>query len=470
MALTITHAKVSAIADDPAAVIAGEVVPSDWNADHVVSGGGMAIGDPVTSGTSASVLYVDSSGDLAQDNAGFYYDDSLEDLHIGGVYYIDATPALYRVPNVSGDNWFDAGAGNLSISGYQNFGTGPSCLSSLTSGFANFGIGNFCLTSLTTGVRNFAIGSSALLNCTTAIDNFAIGGNLTGITTGSSNLAVGRSIANAGTTILQTIGVGFDILNKLGNGGTAEQQNIGFGQGIATNMTTGGTNVFMGFSVAQSLATGSNNVLIGYVPMLSATTSSSYNVMIGFGAAVSATSANNCTILGAWYGPSASISNLIVLTDGSHLGNAPLLDRNYTNAEIWSIRNTAEEQGLHVYNTSDNLAPPVDYERGVFDWRSTANVLSIGTEAGGTGTTRNMQFIIGGTNKLDYGVTTASVWTFAVKIAVPGAANPVLTTTATITSGAGAGAGTLTNAPAAGDPTTWIPINDNGTTRYIPAW
>lgn len=32
------------------------------------------------------------------------------------------------------------------------------------------------------------------------------------------------------------------------------------------------------------------------------------------------------------------------------------------------------------------------------------------------------------------------------------------------------GAGTITNAPAAGNPTKWIPINDNGTTRYIPAW
>ena len=38
------------------------------------------------------------------------------------------------------------------------------------------------------------------------------------------------------------------------------------------------------------------------------------------------------------------------------------------------------------------------------------------------------------------------------------------------TNGAGAGVGTLTNAPAAGNPTKWIPINDNGTTRYIPAW
>lgn len=36
--------------------------------------------------------------------------------------------------------------------------------------------------------------------------------------------------------------------------------------------------------------------------------------------------------------------------------------------------------------------------------------------------------------------------------------------------GAGASTGTLTNAPAVGNPTKWIPVDDNGTTRYIPAW
>jgi len=39
-----------------------------------------------------------------------------------------------------------------------------------------------------------------------------------------------------------------------------------------------------------------------------------------------------------------------------------------------------------------------------------------------------------------------------------------------LTNGAAAGAGTITNAPAAGNPTKWIPIDDNGTTRYIPCW
>ena len=38
MAVTITHAKVSAIADDPGSSAAGEILPSDWNDDHSVTG------------------------------------------------------------------------------------------------------------------------------------------------------------------------------------------------------------------------------------------------------------------------------------------------------------------------------------------------------------------------------------------------------------------------------------------------
>lgn len=36
--------------------------------------------------------------------------------------------------------------------------------------------------------------------------------------------------------------------------------------------------------------------------------------------------------------------------------------------------------------------------------------------------------------------------------------------------GAAAALGTLTNAPAAGNPTKWVPFNDAGTVRYIPTW
>lgn len=46
----------------------------------------------------------------------------------------------------------------------------------------------------------------------------------------------------------------------------------------------------------------------------------------------------------------------------------------------------------------------------------------------------------------------------------------MIRTKTSYTNGAGAGAGTITTAPSAGNPTKWIPIDDNGTTRYIPAW
>jgi len=42
MALSISHAFHSAIADDPASVAAGQVVPSNWNADHTVVGSQVA--------------------------------------------------------------------------------------------------------------------------------------------------------------------------------------------------------------------------------------------------------------------------------------------------------------------------------------------------------------------------------------------------------------------------------------------
>lgn len=46
----------------------------------------------------------------------------------------------------------------------------------------------------------------------------------------------------------------------------------------------------------------------------------------------------------------------------------------------------------------------------------------------------------------------------------------LLETIATLSNGAGSSAGTLLNAPSAGNPTKWVPINDNGTTRYVPSW
>ncbi|MBA0084304.1 MAG: hypothetical protein HRJ53_04845, partial [Acidobacteria bacterium Pan2503] len=48
---------------------------------------------------------------------------------------------------------------------------------------------------------------------------------------------------------------------------------------------------------------------------------------------------------------------------------------------------------LHVYNTTDTIGAPTNYERGVFDWQTTANTLTIGTQKGGTGVARDVNFV-----------------------------------------------------------------------------
>ena len=73
-------------------------------------------------------------------------------------------------------------------------------------------------------------------------------------------------------------------------------------------------------------------------------------------------------------------------------------------------RNGTANQTSRIYNTYTDGS---NYERGVLDWATTSNVLSIGTQNAGTGTARNMQFLIGGVSKADYGITNGSNWTFS---------------------------------------------------------
>jgi hypothetical protein len=65
-------------------------------------------------------------------------------------------------------------------------------------------------------------------------------------------------------------------------------------------------------------------------------------------------------------------------------------------------------------------------------------------------------------NNADAALTAASISTSAT--------NFMHITSAALANGAAAQVGTLTNSPTAGNPTKWVAINDNGTTRYIPAW
>jgi hypothetical protein len=66
-------------------------------------------------------------------------------------------------------------------------------------------------------------------------------------------------------------------------------------------------------------------------------------------------------------------------------GGAPLL---VENTNTTSQRNGTTAQTQYVYNTYTDAS---NYERGVFDWTTRANTLTIGTQAGGTGTAQSLE-------------------------------------------------------------------------------
>lgn len=121
----------------------------------------------------------------------------------------------------------------------------------------------------------------------------------------------------------------------------------------------------------------------------------------------------------SWAG-SSNIGDIALSRDGG----AALLAVNDQSSKTTAV-------SLRVYNTTDTVGgAPTNYERGVLDWKTNSNVFTVGTQAGGSGSTRNMEFIIGGTNKLDYGVTTAGTWTMAGNFNAPGVASLSAATTA----------------------------------------
>jgi len=195
--------------------------------------------------------------------------------------------------------------------------------------------------------------------------------------------------------------------------------------------------------------------------------------------------------------------NLTLVSGKSISWNADLfLQRDAANT--LALRNGTNAQTFNIYNTYTDAS---NYERLSIDWAS--NKARIEILVAGTGTARDLAIYGGGTetlrsttsgniilapgggaiqingttsafpslkasgsgatlqfrdatNSIDAPITAASISTST--------AATFHTTSVALTNGAGAGAGTITNAPAAGNPTKWIGINDNGTTRYIPAW
>lgn len=212
----------------------------------------------------------------------------------------------------------------------------------------------------------------------------------------------------------------------------------------------------------------------------------------GTGSLVFATSPTLVTpVIGAATGTSLSLSGGLTLATGQTLDWSGDLYLQRDAANILAQRNATAAQEFRVYNSWSGAG--ANYERGIIKW--SGNFLQIGTDKGGTGSSRSViwqadsqhYFYAASLSRMELTTTllypssdlglnfgdATHRWQDAYinrDLFRGGGAQAIVRTTAAITSGAGAGAGTLTNAPSAGNPTCWIPINDNGTTRYIPAW
>lgn len=282
-----------------------------------------------------------------------------------------------------------------------------------TTGSSNVAIGGtaFGATTFsanTSGNQNIAIGVRALQANTTGSGNVAVGdAALFSMTTGLSNIAVGQAALAFITTQSDNIGIG---QNAGHGGGSNYSRSIMIGSTSYNQCTAGSDNVCVGYQTGATSgvpgAHGDGNVVIGSMA-LAGQVMGALNILIGF--------QNN----------TANVVGTQVICIGG-------------NCNVTALNNVTAI-GTAIGVTVPNVAVL---------GRADQNVL-IGFTAAGADNGNRLQ-VNGSVSFSD--------------------AAAMLHAVVNMTDGAAASLGTLTNAPAVGDPTKWIPFDDNGTTRYIPAW
>lgn len=389
---------------------------------------------PLGSFAGAAHTNIDASGQINVDS-GFAY------------RYNGTANALFAVPNVSGDNFFEGEAGNFTCTGFNNFGTGSGALAALTSGFGNLAVGSLALNSVTTGQTNTGLGGGAGQHITTGVGNVilgsgalgtatnpqqctAIGGGAMGNATGgTSDVAIGASALRDNTTGVDNFAVGASALlvNTTGNGNTAighaalgattTAANTAVGNFAGSAITGGSFNVVIGVQAGQNIGNGTNNVAVGDQAN-SGAGGSVRNVAVGYNTLAASSNGGNTAV-------------------GANCGQNISSGSNNTCIGLGAGNNLTTGSNNIIIGDGNVLTPAANV----------SNVIMIGINAVG---------------QMDYNLTNANQWTLQQ--------TNLANFSSSLTNGAAANTATLTNAPVAGNPTKWVPINDNGTTRYIPAW
>jgi len=267
-----------------------------------------------------------------------------------GIIYSGGTRFLHAY----GYQNFFAGtsAGNLSLSGADNTGTGFEALPSLANGSYNTADGNGALYLNSSGSDNTAIGYATLGYNTTANDNTAVGYEALLDSSGNDNTAIGSQALSA---------------NQRGTANTAE----GF-QALGSN-TTGDYNTANGFQALDNNASGLFNTADGYQALLNNingtdnaahgtealvyNTSGSYNTAEGDEALYNNLAGSNNVALGyrAGHNPTNGSFNIEIGNPGTASDNNTILIGTQgvqTNTAIAGIFGATAASGVPVYVTT----------------------------------------------------------------------------------------------------------------------
>lgn len=173
------------------------------------------------------------------------------------------------------------------------------------------------------------------------------------------------------------------------NGGTGAATLTGLVLGNGTSAFTGVT-TSAGIAGAISDETGSGSLVFAtsptlVTPIIGVATGTS----LALGGATIGTDALGVT-------GTASISGNTTLGSAVFLGWSTDLFLFRQAANTLAQRNGTAAQAFNLYNTFTDAS---NYERGVFDWTTTANQLTIGTASAGTGSARAMAFRTSGVDR-----------------------------------------------------------------------
>ncbi len=340
------------------------------------------------------------------------------------------------------------------------------------------------------GASGITVGTTAIASGTNkhvAYDDSGVFGEAANFTIESGNPNVSSTNAYLCDTrsAILTVASGTNsnwFIGGAGNISLSGVQNVGLGELAGAGLSSGNTNTCLGRGAGQMLSTGNNNVILGGNAAQSLT-SGSRNFALGSGTLGGVTTENDNIAINAM-ATAAGASQCVAIgsgacgaaTNGNHTAVGYLAVANNTSG----AENTGVGMQALTAVTSGNSNVGIGKAGGNGITTGDSNTC-IGVGAGGGITTGSNNTVIGRVTGLSSSLANNVIlgdgagnivfqYDPTNGIYIKNSAAFLLRAKTTLTDGAAASAATLTNAPAAGNPTKWFAIDDNGTTRYIPAW